>query len=120
MSQPNHTDEESLSAKLQNLEEIRAGDTYVHYRDSTKRYRILGKGFNESTESPVIIYQALYGKGFVWVREWSSWNSAVLLNGELTPRFRKVISTTNAPTTIHYNDIVYVATSMDTEKISEN
>lgn len=81
-----HTSELELKQKIKQVD-IDAGDVYHHYKDSTKLYKVLHVALDEATEHVMVVYQALYGEGLVWVRNLESFQSDVKYNGETIKRF---------------------------------
>lgn len=63
---------------------------YEHFKGN--RYQVIGVGLFESSEEPVVIYEALYAndKSKLWVRPVTSFEEVVEVNGENVPRFKKV------------------------------
>ncbi len=103
-----HTDEIMLWNKVNKIP-IKSGEIYYHYKNPDKCYKIIAVGLGEEYEEPEIIYQALYGKQLIWTRKWSIWNTYVSHNGETVPRFTKSNYKMDTPTTIVYDDILYVS-----------
>jgi len=64
--------------------EPRAG-RYLHYKG--QEYRVLGLARHSETLEPLVVYQALYGEGGLWVRPAAMFNETVLVNGRPVPRF---------------------------------
>lgn len=58
---------------------------YQHYKGN--RYRLLYVATHSETLEPMVVYQALYGEGGIWVRPAGMWNEPVTHNGQLVPRF---------------------------------
>ena len=50
-------------------------------------YRVLAVARHSETLEPMVVYQALYGDGGVWVRPLAMWNETVERDGEVFPRF---------------------------------
>lgn len=63
---------------------------YVHYKNPTMRYAVLGVGFDTETNEPMVIYKPLY-KSTVkyWVRPYAMFTSSVIVDGVEKPRFYK-------------------------------
>lgn len=53
---------------------IRSG-VYKHYKGNY--YRVLGIARHSETLEDMVVYQALYGKGELWVRPLSMWEEKV-------------------------------------------
>ena len=66
------------------MEEIRPG-RYRHFKG--KEYRVLCMARHSETEEPMVVYQALYGEGGIWVRPAAMWNETVEREGKRVPRF---------------------------------
>lgn len=64
------------------------GKIYKHYKGN--KYKVLGIGKHSETLEKVVIYQALYGEGDIWVRPFCMWNEEVEVNGEKVKRFTEV------------------------------
>ena len=52
-----------------------------------REYRVLAVARHSETLEPMVVYQALYGEGGVWVRPASMWNERVEYEGQEVPRF---------------------------------
>lgn len=66
------------------MEEIRPG-RYRHFKGN--EYRVLGTARHSETMEPMVVYQALYGEGGLWVRPAAMWNERVVRDGYDGPRF---------------------------------
>lgn len=66
------------------LEEIRPG-RYRHFKGN--EYRVLYTARHSETLEPMVVYQALYGEGGIWVRPAAMWSESVTLDGKTFPRF---------------------------------
>jgi len=80
--------QESLQDFSSLARSVQLGSTYEHYKGM--RYKILGVGRHSESLEEMVVYQALYGAGDIWVRPVTMFLENVLINGELTPRFKKV------------------------------
>lgn len=69
------------------MEQIKLGE-YEHYKGN--RYRVLGVAKHSETLEELVVYQALYGEGNLWVRPLRMFLEEVEVNGEKKPRFRYV------------------------------
>lgn len=58
---------------------------YRHYKG--KEYKVLALAKHSETLEEMVIYQALYGKGQIWVRPARMWNEIVEKDGIQQPRF---------------------------------
>ncbi len=63
------------------------GSIYEHYKKI--RYKILGVARHCETLEELVVYQALYGEGDIWVRPVVSFLEDVVIDGILQPRFKK-------------------------------
>jgi len=66
------------------MEEIKLGK-YRHFKGN--EYRVLYIAKHSETLEPMVVYQALYGEGGVWVRPASMWNETVERDGKIFKRF---------------------------------
>ncbi len=66
------------------MEEIKLG-RYRHFKGN--EYRILYIAKHSETLEEMVVYQALYGEGGVWVRPASMWNETVERDGKVFKRF---------------------------------
>ena len=66
------------------MEEIRIGK-YRHFKGN--EYRVVGIAKHSETLEPMVVYQALYGEGGLWVRPADMWNEIVERDGKSFPRF---------------------------------
>lgn len=66
------------------MEEIRPG-RYRHFKG--KEYRVLCLARHSETEEWMVVYQALYGEGGIWVRPAAMWNEIIERDGKSFPRF---------------------------------
>ena len=64
--------------------EIKPGK-YRHFKG--KEYRVLGIAAHSETLEPMVVYQALYGEGGLWVRPLSMWNETIDREDYHGPRF---------------------------------
>ena len=64
--------------------DIRPG-RYRHFKGN--EYRVLYLARHSETLEPMVVYQALYGEGGVWVRPASMWNETVERDGKVIKRF---------------------------------
>lgn len=58
---------------------------YRHFKG--KEYRVLGIASHSETLEPMVVYQALYGDGGLWVRPASMWNETIDREDYHGPRF---------------------------------
>lgn len=58
---------------------------YRHYKGHD--YRVIGLARHSETLEPLVVYQALYGEGGLWVRPAAMFTGTVGVDGALVPRF---------------------------------
>lgn len=61
------------------------GGIYEHYKK--KQYRVLAVARHSETLEKLVVYQALYEDGSVWVRPLSMFFEDVIIDGLARPRF---------------------------------
>jgi len=61
---------------------------YRHYKD--KPYRVQGLALHTETEEWMVVYEALYGTGGVFVRPAAMFVETVEVEGKRVPRFARV------------------------------
>ncbi len=66
---------------------------YQHFKGNL--YRVLYVARHSETLEPMVVYQALYGNGGVWVRPAAMWNEQVSRDDYSGPRFFYVASEYN-------------------------
>lgn len=66
------------------MEEIKPG-RYRHFKGN--EYRVLYVARHSETMEEMVVYQALYGEGGIWVRPASMWNETVERDGKTYRRF---------------------------------
>lgn len=66
-------------------ETIKLG-TYEHYKGN--KYRVLGVAKHSETLEDIVVYEALYGDGGLFVRPLGMFLENVVVKGEAVPRFR--------------------------------
>ena len=66
------------------MEVIRPG-RYRHFKGN--EYRVIGTARHSETLEELVVYQALYGEGGLWVRPASMWSETVERDGYQGPRF---------------------------------
>ena len=64
---------------------------YRHFKGG--KYKILALGKDSDSLEDVVIYQALYGEGLVWVRRANQFFGMVNINGVEVPRFQEITET---------------------------
>jgi hypothetical protein len=61
---------------------------YRHYKGND--YRVIGLARHSETLEPMVVYEALYGTGGLWVRPSAMFTETVELDGKPIPRFVRV------------------------------
>ena len=61
---------------------------YEHYKGNF--YQVLFTANHSETGEVMVVYQALYGEGKIWVRPASMWNEMITVGTKKVPRFRFV------------------------------
>lgn len=69
---------------MEQLPELRRG-VYRHFKG--QEYLVLSVARHSETGEPMVVYQALYGEGGLWVRPLSMWEESVNREGYTGPRF---------------------------------
>lgn len=64
------------------------GGIYEHFKK--KRYKILAIARHSETLEELVVYQALYGEGGVWVRPVAMFVEEVSCEGKFIPRFQLI------------------------------
>jgi hypothetical protein len=62
------------------------GREFVHFKGG--RYRLVGYAKDSETCETMVVYQALYGDGGLWVRPAKMFFESVTRDGRTMPRFR--------------------------------
>ena len=63
---------------------------YIHYKGN--RYEVIGVALHSETLEPMVVYKPLYETiAPLWVRPYEMFVESVDIDGESTPRFRRVI-----------------------------
>lgn len=79
----------STAQELPPLPKLTLGE-YEHYKGN--RYRVIGVARHSETLEALVVYQALYGDGGMWVRPAAMFTGNVEKDGRSVPRFRLVVS----------------------------
>lgn len=66
------------------MEQIKKGK-YRHFKG--KEYRVVGIARHSETLEDMVVYEALYGEGRLWVRPASMWNEEIERDGKKFKRF---------------------------------
>jgi hypothetical protein len=61
---------------------------YRHFKGND--YRVIGLARHSETLEPLVIYEALYGEGGLWVRPAVMFGETVEVDGKVIPRFAHV------------------------------
>ena len=69
------------------MDELKPG-VYRHFKGND--YRLIAVARHSETEEPMVVYQALYGEGGLWVRPASMWNEIIERDGVKMKRFRYI------------------------------
>lgn len=64
---------------------------YKHYKG--KSYQVMGVATHSETLEDMVVYQALYGKGQLWVRPLRMFQEKVLVEGKKIKRFEFIEET---------------------------
>lgn len=67
---------------------IVAGSLYEHYKGL--HYKIIGVARHSETLEELVVYQALYGEGGIWVRPLAMFLENIVINEQSKPRFKLV------------------------------
>ncbi len=70
--------------KIMKINEIKPGK-YRHYKG--KEYNVIGVARHSETLEELVVYQALYGEGGLWVRPLKMFVEEVEVEGKKMPRF---------------------------------
>ena len=73
-------------------EEIKTG-VYRHYKN--KDYKVLYTAVDTETKEEVVVYQAIYGEGKIWVRPKRMFLEEVEVDGKKKPRFEFIAENDN-------------------------
>lgn len=58
---------------------------YRHFKGG--EYRVIGIARHSETREEMVVYEALYGEGGLWVRPASMWNEEIERDGKKIKRF---------------------------------
>jgi len=73
-------------------EEVKTG-VYKHYKN--KEYKVLYTAVNTENKEEVVVYQAMYGDGKIWVRPKKMFLEEVEIDGQKKPRFQFILEDNN-------------------------
>lgn len=62
---------------------------YRHYKGND--YKVIGVGMHTETEEKLVFYQSQYGNFDYWARPVSMWNENVEYEGQILPRFTRIV-----------------------------
>ncbi len=62
------------------------GGMYEHYKGM--RYKVIALALHSETLEELVVYQALYGEGGIWVRPLNMFMETVIIAGVEQPRFK--------------------------------
>jgi hypothetical protein len=68
------------------MKELKIGGIYRHYKGN--RYKVVGVAKHSETVEEMVVYEALYGEGGLWVRNKEIFLENVVINGETVERFK--------------------------------
>ena len=68
--------------------ELVIGGKYQHYKGNM--YRVIGMARHSETLEEMVVYQALYGEGGIWVRPAAMFFEKVIVEGVEKERFRYI------------------------------
>lgn len=80
--------QETLPCLSSAAKSIASGSVYEHYKGM--RYKILGVGRHSETLEEMVVYQALYGEGDIWVRPLAMFLEDITIEGQSLPRFQNI------------------------------
>jgi len=70
-----------------NHRDIKTGKKYRHFKGN--EYLVLHLAKHSETMEPMVVYQALYGEGGIWVRAQEMFLEQVEVNGNIINRFEE-------------------------------
>ncbi len=70
------------------MEELKIGGIYRHYKGNN--YKLLTVATHSETLEKMVVYQALYGDGGIWVRPLSMFTETVEKDGQRLKRFQLI------------------------------
>ncbi len=77
---------DTLSSFSSLAQSIIVGSLYEHYKGL--HYKIIGIARHSETLEELVVYQALYGEGGIWVRPVTMFLETIEINGQPQPRFK--------------------------------
>lgn len=89
MADSDHKPDSVLLEELASAaKQITVGGKYRHYKN--KDYTVLELATNEADNELYVVYRAEYGARLLFLRPVRVWLETVEVNGQLTPRFKKI------------------------------
>ena len=70
------------------MQTLQIGGIYCHYKGNY--YRVVAQVSHSETMEKMVVYQALYGEGGLWVRPLAMFLEEVTIDGVTQPRFALV------------------------------
>ena len=70
------------------MSELLKPGRYRHFKGG--EYELIGIAKHSETLEPMVVYQALYGDGGLWVRPAAMWTQQVVKDGYTGPRFQYI------------------------------
>lgn len=70
--------------------QIKPGQKYRHFKGN--EYLVLHVARHSETEELMVVYQALYGEGGIWVRPLEMFLDQKEVDGKMVNRFEEIIS----------------------------
>ncbi len=70
------------------MQTLQIGGIYRHYKGNN--YRVVAQATHSETMEQMVVYQALYGEGGLWVRPLAMFLEEVMIDGVTQPRFALV------------------------------
>ncbi len=58
---------------------------YRHFKGN--EYEVIAIAYHSETQEEMVVYQALYGEGKIWVRPASMWEERIERDGKIHQRF---------------------------------
>ncbi len=70
----------------ESMKELKIGGIYRHYKG--KLYKVVGVAKHSETVEEMVVYEALYDDGGLWVRPKEMFLENVVINGNIVERFK--------------------------------
>lgn len=82
---------DQLESELEEAKKlVKIGGIYTHFKNPEHHYKIIDVAIQEATDKVCIIYQTLYGKKLLFIRDLDSWISQPEVDGKKVDRFTLV------------------------------